>query len=231
MRSLASTYMTLLGGSQRGCAPEALPTSSPLSSPHCACLASTSQSRAVQKLTRMLKCGAVRLVRRACVVQRMATTMIRALTTRPVAPRAGLGRCLQARFDRANRTPPFPWLLTVVAVLCFVGVARAELPELVPPSQPVGPSALDGGRYVGSALPPARSLRVAGSLGYGYTGDVLGDDDRHHRLAGELYGALVVHPALQLSLGSEARLDRHRGEAEGTDQGLLVSSQITSRHA
>lgn len=168
--------------------------------------------------------------------------MIRALPLHPDARRAGRGRCIQVRLDRANRSPLAPWLLTVVAVLSCSQIAGAELPEvearpwarerrLVVPRQPVGPSALDGGRYVGSALSPARSLRIAGSLGYGYTESVLSDGDRHHRLAGELYGALVVHPALQLSLGSEARVDRHRGDVDGKDSGLLVGSQITTRHA
>lgn len=170
----------------------------------------------------------------------MATLMIRALTPLPAAPRAGLGRCFQRRsaisWEVARALSPrvsraCGWLLVFVSLFAGARAARAELPELVRPSQPVGPAGLDGGRHVGSALPPARSLRLASSLGYAYTGDVLADGDRHQRFAGELYGALVLHSALQLSLGCELRGDRHHTDTDGADKGLLGSTRLTTRHA
>src|SRR4051812_29078685 len=152
--------------------------------------------------------------------------MIRALTPLPAAPRAGSGRCRRARaaFPReAARLPLSPsWLFFGLFLVFWLGplaVVRAQLAVLSPPDQPVGPSGLDGGRHVGSALLPARSVRLSTSLGYAYTGHVLEDGDRHHRLAGELFGAWLLHPALQLSLGSELRGDRHHTDSAGSDRG------------
>lgn len=120
------------------------------------------------------------------------------------------------------RTPLAGWLLPL-ALLLPPHASRAEQPLLAP-------SGLHGGRYVGLAEPPTESLRVAGSVGYGFTEDVLDAADRHHRLAGELYGAWLRWPALQISLGSELRYDGHRTNA-GSDAGLSASTRVTTRHA
>jgi hypothetical protein len=114
------------------------------------------------------------------------------------------------------------WLLPLLWLLPAWG--RAEQPL-------VGPSGLHGGRYVGLADPPEESLRLAGSVGYAVTESVLGDDDSHHRVAGELYGAWLEWPALQISLGSELRYDSHKTRSAGSDSGLLVATRLTTRHA
>lgn len=114
------------------------------------------------------------------------------------------------------------WLLFVAWLL--PAWARADQPLL-------GPSGLHGGRYVGLADPPQESLRLAGSLGYAFTESVLGDDDSHHRIAGDLYGAWLKWPALQISLGSELRYDTHQTASAGSDSGLLIATRLTTRHA
>jgi hypothetical protein len=131
----------------------------------------------------------------------------------------------RARFDTARRLLPRAcWLLPLLWLLPAWG--RADQPL-------IGPSGLHGGRHVGLADAPEESLRLAGSLGYAFTESVLGDDDSHHRVAGELYGAWLAWPALQISLGSELRYDSHQTRSAGSDSdsGLLMATRLTTRHA
>jgi hypothetical protein len=115
--------------------------------------------------------------------------------------------------------------LLALALWHMPAAARAEQPMLAP-------DALHGGRYVGSARPPGESARIAGTFGYGYTEGVLpGGEDRHHRVAWELYAAWLDWPALQISLGTELRYDTHLAAGARTDQGFLGSTRITTRHA
>jgi Carboxypeptidase regulatory-like domain len=118
-------------------------------------------------------------------------------------------------------------VLALLLSLCAVGTraeAGSDLPVL-------GPDALNGGRYVASALGAERlSLRFAGTIGYGFTESVLAEDDQHHRVAGELALALVVAPWLQVALGGELRVDMHTPEGAGGGTGLLGSSQLVTRH-
>jgi hypothetical protein len=105
-------------------------------------------------------------------------------------------------------------------------------PALAHAEQPLlAPDGLHGGRYVGLAHPPTEMLRLASSLGYAYTESVLGDDDQHQRVAGELYAAWLKWPALQLSLGAELRYDAHSTASSGTDSGWLGATRLTTRHA
>jgi hypothetical protein len=102
--------------------------------------------------------------------------------------------------------------------------AESPLPALAP-------DGLNGGRYVASGLDAQRrSLRLAGSVGYGFTESVLDQRDSHHRVAGELAIALLVAPWLQATLGGELRVDHHSPDAPGRETGLLGSSRLATRH-
>ena len=112
------------------------------------------------------------------------------------------------------------WLL---GCLGAAAGARAEAAEAL-----IAPNGLSGGRYVGSAWPTAKTVRLAGSLGYGFTESVLTENDAHHRLALELGAAWVAAPWFQIALAGEVRMDHHSPEGE---TGWIGSSQIATRHA
>ncbi len=104
--------------------------------------------------------------------------------------------------------------------------ARAE-----PPLPALGADGLSSGRYVASGLDRDQlSLRLAGSLGYGFTESVLSKRDRHQRGAGELAIALVVAPWLQATLSGELRVDHHSPDGDGRETGLLGSTRLATRH-
>src|SRR5687767_9166530 len=108
----------------------------------------------------------------------MATTMDAGLSPERGSPdRSPLG--LQAHGRRAGgiavRPPraaqrPLAGGLWLLLAWLLAAPGRAQQP-------PLAPNGLHGGRHVGLAEPPEESLRVAGSLGYGFTEEVLGDAD------------------------------------------------------
>src|SRR5262245_5025150 len=72
-------------------------------------------------------------------------------------------------------------LVWCVSVFALALGAQAQEPAMI------GPTGLSGGRYVGSAWPAPKAVRMNASLGYGFTEAVLdGDEDKHHRVALEL---------------------------------------------
>ncbi|MDH5673651.1 MAG: carboxypeptidase-like regulatory domain-containing protein [Myxococcales bacterium] len=79
----------------------------------------------------------------------------------------------------------------------------------------------------GTATPGRLSL--AGGLGYGFTGDVLEDDENHHRLA---LRAGVAYEALRwliLGYALEGRLHRQVGGTDAGDGGFLIHSRFALR--
>jgi len=119
-------------------------------------------------------------------------------------------------------------LAFVIALLAGAAPQRVRAEPALPALATDG---LSGGRYVASALDsPRPSLRFAGSAGYGYTENVLGPDDRHHRVAGELAVALLVAPWLQATLGGEFRADLHTPDGPGRETTALGNSRVATRH-
>ncbi|HEX5659243.1 MAG TPA: carboxypeptidase regulatory-like domain-containing protein [Polyangiales bacterium] len=87
---------------------------------------------------------------------------------------------------------------------------------------------LRGGRYVGSAAPVGSDPRAILGLGYAYTESVLGGTDKHQRVFGEAAAAWAPWQYLQLSLGFDARYDKHSAPS---DSGAALGTQIATRHA
>jgi hypothetical protein len=116
-------------------------------------------------------------------------------------------------------------MLLLACLMCWKTTrpARAEAPEEL-----IAPSGLTGGRYVGSAWPAVKAVRMAGTVGYGFTEAVLGQNDAHHRIALELGAAWIAAPWFQIALAGEVRMDHHTPER---DTGWIGSSQIATRHA
>lgn len=83
-----------------------------------------------------------------------------------------------------------------------------------------GRTALPGGARSVVLQPPDTVATVAAAGGYGYTGPVLGEGDRHHRVAGRL--ALAIHPIDALSVGVRMAgyRDGHTG-ASGKDDSFV----------
>jgi hypothetical protein len=162
------------------------------------------------------------------------------MTTMPLTPRLGpdaialrvrmgcAAASSSARVMLAYGLVMLAGLLAWLNTWAHASLARADAGAALPLLSPHG---LNGGRYVGSAFSDRQlSLRFAATLGYGFTESVLAENDRHHRLAGELAAALVVAPWFQAALAGELRLDAHTGDGEGNQPGLLGSSRVLTRH-
>ncbi len=119
------------------------------------------------------------------------------------------------------------WILGLVLVGARAAHAQAT---------PLGPEALDGGRFVGSArvIPQSDTLRAfrgAFSLGYAHTESVLAKDDKHTRVFSEFAGAYAQIPWMQLALKLDGRYDLHRSKSLGNDKGFAGSTELMTRHA
>ncbi len=88
---------------------------------------------------------------------------------------------------------------------------------------------LRGGRYVGSAAHVGDDPRAILGLGYAYTEGVIDGSDKHHRLFGEAAAAWAPWQLLQLSLGFDARYDKHKG-LDGSDSGAALGTVLATRH-
>lgn len=106
-------------------------------------------------------------------------------------------------------------------------------------SATVRAQALDPGQG-GSALPdfagaPVLRARergratVAGGLRYGYTEDVLGAGDAHHRLGLGLAGGYALMPWAELGASFDLRYDTHDGGPDDGDSGALGQSRLSAR--
>jgi hypothetical protein len=116
--------------------------------------------------------------------------------------------------------------LLVGTLAFFLGLGRASA------QLPMDVQGLRGGRYVGSAAPVERDPRAILGLGYAFTESVLSGDgtDKHHRMYGEAAAAWAPWRYLQVSLGFDARYDKHSG-LDGADSGGALSTAIATRHA
>jgi hypothetical protein len=92
---------------------------------------------------------------------------------------------------------------------------------------------LRGGRYVGSAAAVDTRPRAILGLGYAYTEDVLKLDDSHQRVFGAAAAAWAPWQWLQLSLGFDARYDKHSfgdSSVKSSDSGGALGTRIATRH-
>ncbi|MDB4989354.1 MAG: hypothetical protein JWN04_4532 [Myxococcaceae bacterium] len=112
---------------------------------------------------------------------------------------------------------------TLLVLLLVLPTASAQLP--------LQANGLRGGRYVGSAGAISSAPRAVGGLGYGYTEGVLDGSDSHQRLSSELAGAYAPWRSLQLSLGFDARYDKHKSDVTGPDSGGAFGTRLATRHA
>ena len=100
-------------------------------------------------------------------------------------------------------------------------IARAQ------PEAPEGaPTAL--GRFV-AAGPGPTGLSLLSALGYGYTGAVLGMDDRHDRFSGRLALDGRLLPWLGVDVRLDGRYDRHSLPGQPSDDGLVGDPRIFVR--
>jgi hypothetical protein len=138
---------------------------------------------------------------------------------------------------RAPRTTPFSrgrcGLLLITLLLCTfsasgwrVSGARAQRSAL---ELGHGRTALPAVDVVPVLIEErAHAIRAHASLGYGYTEDVLGADDAHHRTELDLALSYQLIEAVALAGRYGARLDVHDGAAGG-DEGLATQAHLMAR--
>jgi Carboxypeptidase regulatory-like domain len=132
--------------------------------------------------------------------------------------------------DQALRAPRVRALarmgtLLVGTLAFFLGLGR------VAAQLPLDTSGLRGGRYVGSAAPVDRTPRAILGLGYAYTESALDGTDSHQRVFGEAAAGWAPWSYLQLSLGFDARYDKHSSDRTGSDSGGALGTRVATRHA
>ncbi|MEY4514958.1 MAG: hypothetical protein RLZZ450_7080, partial [Pseudomonadota bacterium] len=126
--------------------------------------------------------------------------------------------------DQALRAPTVriaASLGTLLVLLLALPSASAQLPLEV--------NGLRGGRHVGSAGEISSDPRAVLGLGYAYTEGVLDGSDAHQRMFSELAAGYAPWRSLQLSLGLDARYDKHSGDA-GSDSGGAFGTSLATRH-
>ncbi|MBK9033924.1 MAG: carboxypeptidase regulatory-like domain-containing protein [Myxococcales bacterium] len=74
------------------------------------------------------------------------------------------------------------------------------------------------------AIGPGPTLSAALASGYGFTGDVLAQDDRHHRASGDVVVAVRALPWLELTGRLAGRYDLHTGGVN--DDGLIGDPRL-----
>ena len=112
---------------------------------------------------------------------------------------------------------------TLLVLTLALPTASAQLPLQV--------NGLRGGRYVGSAGSISSAPRAVLGLGYAHTEGVLDGSDSHQRLFGDVAAAYAPWSALQLSLGVDARYDKHSSDVTGGDSGGAFGTRLATRHA
>jgi hypothetical protein len=133
--------------------------------------------------------------------------------------------------DQALRAPRL-WnaaglgTLLVGTLAFFLGLGRASA------QLPMDVQGLRGGRYVGSAARVGEDPRAILGVGYAYTESVIDDTDKHQRVFGEAAAAWAPWQYLQLSLGFDARYDKHTSDVEPrSDSGGALGTTFATRHA
>jgi Carboxypeptidase regulatory-like domain len=132
--------------------------------------------------------------------------------------------------DQALRAPRVRALarmgtLLVGTLTFFLGLGHVSA------QLPLDTSGLRGGRYVGSAAPVDRAPRAVLGLGYAYSEGVLDGTDSHQRVFGEAAAGWAPRSYLQLSLGFDARYDKHSSDRTGSDSGGALGTRVATRHA
>ncbi len=90
------------------------------------------------------------------------------------------------------------------------------------------PDALPGLLRVGTPAPGVRNVTLAASAGYGYTEEVLNDNDSHQRLSGRLAASVRLIPWLTLAGSLDGRWDMHSSDS-GDDSGLVGDPRLRIR--
>ncbi|HMI89794.1 MAG TPA: carboxypeptidase regulatory-like domain-containing protein [Polyangiales bacterium] len=96
-----------------------------------------------------------------------------------------------------------------------LGIGRGALPELV-----------DVGLL---PTPQPGHAAVAGSLGYGYTEDVLAASEDHHRAGLSLAGSYALLRWLSVAMRFDARYDTQAGGPDDGDDGVLGATRLLAR--
>jgi hypothetical protein len=89
--------------------------------------------------------------------------------------------------------------------------------------------ALPGLVRLGVPVPLERGFVLAASGSYGYTGDVLGDSDAHHRAGGTLALSYRPRDFIGLALRLDGRHDAHSGSVDGKDDGWVGDTRLELR--
>jgi hypothetical protein len=113
-----------------------------------------------------------------------------------------------------------------------LGLAWLALVVLVPggASAQTGVSALPSLYQVGWLEQPERRLRLVLSGGYGAFGDILGQDDSHHRVLGAAGAAYQTKSGLAFEARLDTRYDRHV-LSNGSDSGAVLDPRLAARYA
>jgi hypothetical protein len=89
--------------------------------------------------------------------------------------------------------------------------------------------ALPGLVRLGVPVPLERGFVVSAAGSYGYTGDVLGDADKHHRTGGTLALSYRPRAFIGFALRLDGRHDAHSGSTDGKDDGWVGDTRLELR--
>lgn len=122
--------------------------------------------------------------------------------------------------------------LLLLLLLLLPARARADEPALAADADDAGNAAHDalpGLVRLGVPAPLARGFALSAAGSYGYTGDVLGDADAHHRAGGTLALSFRPRAWLGLALRLDGRHDAHSGSSAGKDDGWIGDTRLELR--
>jgi hypothetical protein len=121
------------------------------------------------------------------------------------------------------------WKIAVFAALALTWAASPA--DADPTEQNVGETvdALPGVIRVGAATELNTGGALAGFAGYGYTGEVLGTGDAHHRIIGDFSASYRPLSWLGVGLRLDGRYDRHVSVSNGRDDGWVGDPRLIAR--
>lgn len=115
--------------------------------------------------------------------------------------------------------------IVVVALVMIASAASAGFADSLPRA---GHDGLPGALKSRTADPIPHSFVLVSATGYGYTGQTLGEDDRHDRAFGSLALAYGFEDWLGVGLKVDGRYDRHSSDA-GDDSGFIGDPRLYAR--
>ena len=117
-----------------------------------------------------------------------------------------------------------------MALIMCLGASVALADDQERPRQPVGDTlgALPGVARVGVAGPLDEGVALSAFSGYGFTGQVLNDNDSHHQVSGEISATLRLTEYFGVGLQLDGRYDKHNGTASD-DDGWVGNPRINAR--